>query len=142
VKDVLTIPLPPGDELRLKAGKTGKKTDFTISLSAVLPDVITRRRANKQALHLKLLAAPSGREVSYRMLCDRFAEARSLAAVKAAEDQELATAISTMVLRDCRKYAADLAGSAEDAQKLLQHGNVATTLRHYRTRADRAKPVR
>jgi hypothetical protein len=144
VKDVRTIPLPPGDELRLKASKTGKKTDFTISLSAVLPDVIARRRANKQALHLKLLAAPGGREVSYRMLCDRFAEARELAALAAlkAEEKELAEAIRAMVLRDCRKYAADLAGSAEDAQKLLQHGNVATTLRHYRTRADQAKPVR
>jgi hypothetical protein len=144
VKDVRTIPLPPGDELRLKASKTGKKTDFTISLSAVLPDVIQRRRANKKALHLKLLAAPGGREVSYRMLCDRFAEAREKAALKALKDdqRDLATAIRAMVLRDCRKYAADLAGSAEDAQKLLQHGNVATTLRHYRTRADQAKPVR
>jgi hypothetical protein len=141
VKDVRTIPLPPGDELRLKASKTGKKTDFTISLSAVLPDVIKRRRANKQALHLKLLAAPSGREVSYRMLADRFAEAREQAAL-AASDADLAAAIRAMVLRDCRKYAADKAATAEDAQKLLQHGNVATTLRHYRTRADQAKPVR
>ncbi len=141
ITDVRTIPLPPGDELRLKASKTGKKTDFTISLSAVLPDVITRRRANKQALHLKLLAAPSGREVSYRMLADRFAMAREQAALKAS-DLELATAIRGMILRDCRKYAADLAGSAEDAQKLLQHGNVATTLRHYRTKAEQAKPVR
>lgn len=144
ITDVRTIPLPPGDELRLKASKTGKKTEFAISLSAVLPDVIRRRRANKQALHLRLLAAPAGREVSYRMLCDRFAEARERACAQAlqAEDKPLADAIGAMVLRDCRKYAADKAASAEEAQKLLQHGNVATTLRHYRTRADRTKPVR
>jgi hypothetical protein len=44
-----------------------------------------------------------------------------------------------MVFKDCRKYAADKADSAEDAQQLLQHGNVATTLRHYRTKANTAK---
>jgi len=144
VTDVRTIPLPPGDQLQLKASKTGKKTDFTISLSLVLPDVIRRRRANKKALHLKLLAAPSGREVSYRMLADRFASAREKAAAKALKDdrRDLAEAITGMILRDCRKYAADKAGSIEEATKLLQHGSQATTLRHYRTKADQAKPVR
>ena len=144
VTDVRTIPLPPGDQLQLKASKTGKKTDFTISLSVVLPDVIRRRRANKKALHLKLLAAPSGREVSYRMLADRFAKAREMAAAKAlkADQRELAEAITGMILRDCRKYAADKAETIEDAQKLLQHGSAATTVRHYRTKADRGKTVR
>jgi hypothetical protein len=144
ITDVRTIPLPRGDQLQLKASKTGKKTDFAISLSQVLPDVIHRRHANKKALHLKLLAAPSGREVSYRMLADRFSHAREAAALKASKDgqAELAEAIRGLILRDCRKYAADKAASAEEAQKLLQHGSMATTLRHYRTKADQAKPVR
>lgn len=141
ITDVRTIPLPPGDQLRLQASKTGKKTEFTVSMSAVLPDVISRRRANKNAMHLKLLATPSGREVSYRMLADRFATAREAAAA-ATSDAALAEAIRAMILRDCRKYAADKAESAEEAQKLLQHGDMATTMRHYRTKADRAKPVR
>lgn len=141
ITDVRTIPLPPGDQLQLKASKTGKKADFTITLSQVLPDVIRRRRANKRAMHLKLLAAPSGREVSYRMLADRFATAREKASA-AVSDADLAQALRGMILRDCRKYAADKADTAEDAQKLLQHGSVATTLRHYRSRADQVKPVR
>jgi hypothetical protein len=144
VTDVRTIPLPPGDKLMLRASKNGKKVAFTVSLSAVLPDVIRRRRANKKALHLKLLAAPNGREVTYRMLADRFAKARDKAAevARAAGQHALADAVAAMILRDCRKYAADLAGTVEEATKLLQHGNSATTLRHYRSVGDDAKPVR
>lgn len=144
ITDVRTIPLPPTDILRLRASKTGKKTDFDIALSAVLPDLIARRRANRQAEHLMLLAGPFKRRVSYGMLNDRFKEARSAAAAMAREagDAELADAIAGMWQRDCRKYAADLAGSSDEAQQLLQHANKATTLRHYRTRPDKARPVR
>jgi hypothetical protein len=144
ITDVRTIPLPPGDTLKLKASKTGKKTDFTISLSQVLPDLIRRRRANKKALHLKLLAAPTGREVSYRMLNDRYVKARAAAAdaARKAGDAELAELIEGMILRDCRSYASDKAETPEEARQLLQHSDVATTMRHYRTKADKAKPVR
>jgi hypothetical protein len=142
--DVRTIPLPRGDTLRLKASKTGKKADFDLSLSAVLPDVIRRRRENKTAEHLMLLAGPFKRPISERMLTDRFAAARAAASDKAREasDSELAQAIGGMILRDCRKYAADLADSVEDAQRLLQHGSAVTTMKHYRTKADKARPVR
>lgn len=144
IKDVRSIPLPPNDILRLKASKTGKKVDFDVNLSDVLPDLIARRRANKRALHLKLLATPTGREVSYAMLNGRFAKARDAAALKAEKtgNADLATAIRAMIQRDCRKYAADKADSIEDAQKLLQHSNPAITMRHYRTRAERVRPVR
>lgn len=144
ITDVRTIPLPPTDILRLKANKTGKKSDFDVNLSQVLPDLIRRRRANKRTLHLKLLATASGREVSYRMLNDRYVKARDAAAAKALEAGrgDLAEAIQTMILRDCRKYAADKAGSVEEARQLLQHGSAATTLRHYRTHGDLTKPVR
>jgi integrase len=144
ITDVRTIPLPPTDLLRLKASKTGKKTDFDVSLSKVLPDLITRRRANKKAEHLMLLAGPFKRPVSYGMLNDRFTAARKAAATKARErgEQDLAASIAAMWQRDCRKYAADLADTSDDAQALLQHGSKATTMRHYRTRADQVKPVR
>lgn len=144
IKDVRSIPLPPSDVLRLKASKTGKKVDFDINLSQVLPDLIARRRANKRALHLKLLSTSTGREVSYAMLNGRFAKAREAAAVKAEEarNSDLAAAIRSMIQRDCRKYAADKADSIEDAQKLLQHSSPAITLRHYRTKAERVRPVR
>lgn len=144
VTDVRTIPLPKSDSLRLKASKTGKKADFDVSLSQVLPDLIARRRANKKAEHLMLLAGRRRTPVSERQLSDRFAAARTAAAIYAYEDgdADLGDAISAMILRDCRKYAADLAPSVEEAQRLLQHGSAVTTMRHYRTRPDRAKPVR
>jgi len=144
IKDVRSIPLPPGDILRLKASKTGKKLDFDVNLSQVLPDLLERRRANRRALHLKLLATPTGREVSYAMLNGRFAKAREAAALVAEKtgNADLATAIRAMIQQDCRKYAADLAATIEDAQKLLQHSSPAITLRHYRTRVERVRPVR
>jgi hypothetical protein len=134
ITDVRTVPLPPTDLLRLKASKTTKKADFDLSLSAVMPDVIARRRANKKAEHLMLLAGPFKRPVSYRQLHNRFVAARAAAAVKA---EEATTASSprrsgALWLRDCRKYAADLAEDAGEAQRLLQHGSMVTTMRHYR----------
>lgn len=144
VTDVRTVPLPHGDVLAVKASKTGKKADFDVNLSAVLPDLIRRRRANKKAEHLMLLACNRRRPVSYRQLVDRFEEARTkaVAAAREAGDLALAEAVAGMILRDCRKYAADKADSLEDASRLLQHGSTATTRRHYRTRAETLKPVR
>ncbi len=144
VTDVRTIPLPPGSMLHLRANKTKKKADFDINLSQVLPELFRRRRANRKAEHLMFLAGPFKRPVSYGMLRDRFTKARAAAAEKARHEGnvDLAEAISGMILRDCRKYAADQAGSLEEASKLLQHGNIATTRRHYRTKADKATPVR
>jgi integrase len=144
VTDVYTVPLPHGDSLRLEAGKTGKEADFDLSLSAVLPDVIRRRRENKKAHHLMLLAGPFKRPVSYWMLYGRFSEARAEAAKKAreADDKELAEAIEGMFLRDLRKYASDKAESLEEAAKLLQHSDKGTTRRHYRGEVEKLKPVR
>lgn len=141
--DARQVLLPAGDVLRLKANKTGKKADFDLSLSAVLPDLIERRRALK-ADHLMLLSTPDGRPVSQRMLRDRWDEARQRAAVRAyiANDDELGRSIRAMYLRDMRKMASDLVETDEEAATLLQHGNVALTRRHYRTRATKLKPVR
>lgn len=141
--DARQVLLPAGDLLRLKASKTGKKADFDLSLSSVLPELIERRRAIKTT-HLMLLSTPDGRPVTQRMLRDRWDDARARAAVKAglADDDELVRGIRAMYLRDMRKMASDLVETDEEAAKLLQHGSVSLTRRHYRTRAAKLKPVR
>lgn len=144
ITDVRTVPLPHGDVLAVKASKTGKKIDFDVALSQVLPELLRRRRANKKAEHLMLLAADRKRPVSYRQLADRFDDARAKAAAQAREDEDpvLAAAIENMILRDCRKYAADLAPDLETASRLLQHSSTATTRRHYRSVGETLKTVR
>lgn len=141
--DARQVLLPAGDLLRLKASKTGKKADFDLSLSQVLPELVERRRHVK-ASHLMLLSTPDGRPVSQRMLRDRWDEARERAAVKAglANDDELMRGIRAMYLRDMRKMASDLAGTDEEAAALLQHSNVNLTRKHYRTKAASLKTVR
>lgn len=42
--DCIKVTMPKGDTLRLKASKTGKKADFDLSLSDVLPQLLERRR--------------------------------------------------------------------------------------------------
>ncbi len=141
--DARQVLLPAGDLLRLKANKTGKKADFDLSLSTVLPDLIARRRALK-ARHLMLLSTPDGRPVTQRMLRDRWDEARAAAATKAdeADNKALAELIRAMYLRDMRKMASDLVETDEEAAALLQHGSVSLTRKHYRTRAPKLKPAR
>lgn len=141
--DARQVLLPAGDVLRLKASKTGKKADFDLRLSAVLPDLVQRRRAVK-ASHLMLLSTPTGRPVSARMLRERWDDAREAAAKKAeaADDKALASGIRAMYLRDMRKMASDLAEDDAEAAKLLQHSSVDLTRRHYRTAGAKLKPVR
>ena len=151
--DCRQVLLPRGDILSLEASKTGKAADFEVSLSAVLPDLLKRRRALR-ADHLMLLSTPTGRPVSERMLTDRWDAARGLAVAELrarAEGEEaeakadtlaLADTIARMFLRDMRKMAADLADSDEAAAELLQHSSKATTRRHYRGVAPKLKPVR
>lgn len=143
LKDTITVLLPASHKLRLDASKTGKKADFDISLSSVLPGLIERRR-KLRAEHMMLLSTPTGRPVTYRMLRERWEFAREWAALnaEAAGELSLAARIRTMVLRDMRKRASDLAGSDEEASRLLQHSSVTLTRKHYRIRATVLKPVR
>lgn len=143
IKDAINVPLPEGDLLRLKASKTGKKADFDVSLSEVLPALIKRRRGVR-AHHQLLLSTPTGRPVTYTMLRNRWEFAREWAAVnaEAAGEAQLAEEIRAMILRDMRKRAGDLSESDEAASQLLQHSSVALTRKHYRTRAAQLKPVR
>jgi chorismate mutase/uncharacterized damage-inducible protein DinB len=143
ITDGRTVPLPADTILRFKANKTAKRMEIDVAASPVVTALIERRRRNTKARHTFLLARGVN-PITERMLTDRFAAARTAAAAKAREGGEevLARAVEAMILRDCRKYAADLADSVEEAQRLLQHGSAVTTMRHYRTRPDKAKPVR
>jgi len=145
--DCRTILLPADNILKLKAGKTGKKADFDLSLSQVLPDLLSRRRKLKDegvASHLMLLSTEDGFPVFPKDLRREYDKAREKAAAKAREQGQEAFAreIEAMVLRDMRKRSADLAGSSEEASKLLQHSSVALTDKHYRTKATKLRPVR
>jgi hypothetical protein len=141
--DCRTVALPRGDVLTCKASKTGKKTDFDVRLSDVLPGLLERRRA-LGAAHTMLLSTEDGRPVSKRMLSDRWVAARAAAAdaARAGGDGDLATAIEGLILRDMRKRAANLAESDEAARDLLDHSDVALTRKHYRTVVKLKRPVR
>lgn len=132
LKDCIAVLMPRGDLLHLEAGKTGKEAEWDMSLSATLPDLLTRRRA-LGADHLMLLSMPDGRPVTLSRLRARWDRARAQAAVKAslANDDELVRAIRAQWLRDARKRAAQKSGSLEEASELLQHGDKRLTERHY-----------
>lgn len=141
--DCISVVLPRDGILHLEASKTGKEADFDLSLSQVLPDLVTRRRTYP-ASHLMLISTPDGFPVEPKDLRREWDKARAKARAKAlyAGNEELARKIKAQWLRDMRKMAADLTGSAEEASELLQHSSVALTRKHYRTRADALKPVR
>jgi hypothetical protein len=134
--DARTCRMPVDGKLRFRAGKTGKWSYFEVSESPVLTALIARR-GNVDCV--MLLTTPTGREVSQRMLRDRYDLARKRAA---AAHPEIASDIKAMYLRDSRKRAADLADDMESASKLLQHSSVKLTAEHYRTKATKLKAVR
>lgn len=134
VRDVLKAQLTDirGDALVFRASKTDKRGDIELPLSPVLKALIERRKASK-APHFKLLTRGNV-EVTERWLMDAWARARAKAAKDCPE-------VSGLILRDVRKYAAQLAPSLAEAQALMQHGSAATTQRHYRS-AEKVRPVR
>ncbi len=135
VTDVLKLRLSDvrGGELVNVASKGGKRGEYDLSASAVLQPIIDRRRANKRAQHVFLLAAGKN-PVTYRMLADRFTKARTAAAAHCPE-------AAGLWLRDMRKMAGQLAPSLAAASKLLQHSSLSVTQRHYR-QGDKLTPVR
>jgi hypothetical protein len=141
--DCRTVAIPRGGVLRCKASKTGKKADFDVNLSEVLPGLI-KRRSELLATHTMLLSTEDGRPVSKRMLSDRWAAARAAAAdaARAGGNPDLATEIEGLILRDMRKRAANLAESDEAARDLLDHADVNLTRKHYRTVVKLKRPVR
>lgn len=138
--DCRTVLLPQGDKLHLKASKTGKRADFDITLSEVLPKLIERRRAIP-ASHMMLLSTPDGFPVTPRMLRTAYDRAREKAAARP-QNKLIRAALLKMYLRDMRKRASDLAETEDEASGLLQHSSKAVTTKHYRARATVLKPVR
>lgn len=138
VTDVRTIRLPVDGVLRFKASKTARWAEFQVSQSPVLSALVSRR-LSMNAQSVMLLTSDTGRQVSERMLSDRWESART-AAAKA--NPLIANEILAMFNRDLRKRAADLAGDLEAASKLLQHSSLKLTETHYRTKPQKLNAVR
>jgi hypothetical protein len=134
--DARTCRMPVDGKLRFKSTKTGKMDYFVVEKSPVLTALLARR-GNVDCV--MLLTTSTGRQVSQRMLRDRYDDARAKAA-KA--NPELAEQIKAMFLRDSRKRAADLAEDDASASKLLQHSSVKLTTTHYRRKGTELKAVR
>lgn len=140
--DCINVELPPDSILHLTANKTEKENDFDLSLSAVLPALLARRR-DYDANHDKVISTPDGFPVGLQDLRREWDKARIKAALKARADgnEKMAVLIEAMYLRDMRRFAADHAKNLEEARKLLQHASESTT-RVYRPQGDVLTPVR
>lgn len=143
ITDARTVRMPQDGFITHRASKTKKAVRFCVADSPVLSTLVERRGA-MTAYSVMLLCTSTGRQVTQRMLRDRWDEARDRAALAAelSQNEELGQRIRGMYLRDMRSLAADLAGSTQEASDLLQHSSKALTERHYRTRAQTLKAVR
>ena len=141
--DARTIRMPVDGVITNRASKTKKGARYVVADSPVLTALVARREAMK-AHSVMLLTTNTGRQVSARMLTDRWDSARDSAAYRAeiTGNEQLGQLIRAMFLRDMRSLAADLADDLAEASKLLQHSSQAVTAKHYRTRAQTLKAVR
>jgi len=137
VRDAVRVTIPSDGILRGQASKTGKRFALDMSASATLAPLLARRRTYPAA-HVCLLSHPSGAMVAERHLTDRFTRARA-AAVKA---HPKLRDLGRMILRDCRKLAAEAAPSLSAAADLLQHDDQRLTRAHYRRGVVPLKTVR
>lgn len=143
ITDARTVRMPVDGVITNRASKTGKVSSFIVADSPVLSALVARREAMR-AHCVMLLTTPTGKAVTYRMLRDRWDNARDKAALLAeqAGNHALGQAIRAMYLRDMRSFAADLADDLREASKLLQHSGEAVTQKHYRTKAVQLRAVR
>lgn len=137
--DVVSVGLPADGVLRGEANKTGKRFAVDMTGSPVLSALLERRRTYRVA-HLKLLSTPT-RDVTLRMLSDRWAVARDRAAGRT-QNRPLRTDLKRLILRDMRKFAANSAADLRDAADLLQHDDQRLTAKHYRLKVTPRKAVR
>jgi integrase len=114
--------------LIVDAGKTGKRAEFDLTDSILVPLIERRRAVNVP--HLMLLVA-GNKPVTYRAIVERFHRARAAAGPACAD----------VWLRDLRKRAGQLSPTLAAASNLLQHSSLSVTRRHYK-QGDRIKPVR
>lgn len=136
VTDVRTVLMPANGVIRFRASKTAKEAEFVVAESKVLERIVQRREALNVA-SLMLLCTDSGKQVTERMLLNRWNKAKEKA-VRENPDMGL----EGLYNRDMRKVAANLADSVEDAAKLLQHSSTKVTADHYFSKPTRLKAVR
>lgn len=136
ITDARTVRMPQDGKLRFRANKTDKWAYFEVAQSPALTALLQRRGTVDC---VTLLCTSTGRTASYSMLRDRFQAAREAAAMA---HPELAQELRTMILRDMRRRAADLADDLGSASALLQHSSTKLTADHYRTKATKLKAVR
>lgn len=143
ITDARTVRMPRDGIITHRASKTKKAVQFVVSESPALSALVARRETQK-AYCVMLLCTSTGKQVTWRMLRDRWDAARDAAAYRAdiTGNRDLSERIRGMYLRDMRSLAADLAGDVEEASKLLQHSSKSVTERHYRTKAQKLRAVR
>jgi hypothetical protein len=143
ITDARTVRMPVDGVIIHRASKTGKPVRFVVAESPVLTALAARREAMR-AHSVMLLTTATGKQVTWRMLRERWDDARDRAALAAekAGDKDQGVRIRAMYLRDMRSLAADLAHDEEEASKLLQHSNKALTEQHYRTKVQTLRAVR
>jgi hypothetical protein len=136
VTDVRTILMPKNGVLWFKASKTGKEAEFLLSESPVLTRIVGRRALTK-AYCVMLLCTDTGRQVTERMLLNKWNKAKALAV---AEHPEMG--LEGLYNRDMRKVAANLSSTVEEASRLLQHSGTKITEDHYFNKPTKLKAVR
>lgn len=131
-------------------GKTGKKLRVRrhldgqpTGLGRFIDDLLERRRL-AGITSSTLITNPSGLRLSYRMLNNRWDEARSKAAQTAlkAGDKPLAARIQAFRFSDIRPKAASEIDDISDASKLLGHSKEEITKKVYRRVGEVVKPTR
>ena len=137
VRDALDVCIPSDGVLRGQASKTGKRFAIDMSASDALAPLLARRRTYPAA-HLCLLSHPAGAKVGERQLTERWQRARA----RAVEANPTLDGLPQMILRDCRKLAAEGAESLTAAAALLQHDDARVTRAHYRRGVAPLKTVR
>jgi len=148
--DVLKMKLEDvrDDELRVRQGKRGKLLRISLSDGNRLTDLgkcVKRLEARAIACGGDtLVCTESGRQLSMKMMRDRFGPARLAASAKAEEAGKtgLASRIKSFQFRDIRPKAASEIISLDEASQLLGHTNKEITKRVYRRAGELVKPTR
>lgn len=137
IRDTIAVGIPSDGILRGQASKTAKRFAIDMRGSPTLAPLLGRRMAYRAA-HLRLLSHPNGAAVTERWLTDAWVRAR----VKAVKAHPKLRDLGRMILRDCRKLAAEAAADLRAAADLLQHDDPRLTRAHYRRSVAPTKTVR
>jgi len=126
-------------KLRIRLHEDGQPTGLGLFIEGLL-----ERRKLAGITSSTLITNSRGLRLSYRMLNNRWDEARSAAVANALEagDKPLAERIKGLVFSDIRPKAASEIDDLGDASKLLGHTKEAITKKVYRRVGEVVKPTR